>query len=209
VIGIFGGTFDPIHHGHLRTVLEVKEAVGLEQVRLVPLRQAVHRDQPVTPAELRLAMAQAAVAGTPGLVADDREISSQGPSYSVLTLEGLRRQFGDSKSLALILGADAFNGFLSWHRPHDILGLAHLIVMERAGHEVRASGELGELISKHQASDPAVLRDRPAGRIARVEVSALEISSTDIRRRVAEGRSIRYLVPEAVETLVSRLGLYS
>jgi len=208
MIGIFGGTFDPIHYGHLRTVLDVREAVGLDEVRLVPLREAVHRDQPATPAELRLAMVQAAVADTPGLVADGREISRPGPSYSYHTLMSYRRQLGDDISLALVLGADAFNGFLTWYRPLDILDLANVIVMERAGHEVREGGELGALLAAHRAAEPGLLRRRPAGFIQRVEVSALDISSTDIRRRAADGRSIRYLVPAAVETLITRLGLY-
>ena len=208
MIGIFGGTFDPIHYGHLRTALEVKETLGLEQVRLMPLRQAVHRDQPGTPAEIRLSLVHAAVAGTPGLVADDREISREGPSYSYHSLQSLRRQFGDELPIALILGADAFNGFLSWHRPLDILKLAHLIIMERAGHEVKADGQLGELLARHRAPDAGGLGRQPGGGIWRVEVSALEVSSTDIRRRLKTGQSIRFLVPEAVELLIRALGLY-
>ena len=208
MIGLFGGTFDPIHNGHLRTVLDVKEALDLDEVRLLPLREAVHRDQPATSPEIRLALVQAAVSGTPGLVADGRELSREGPSYTFDTLVSLRRQFGDDLPLVLILGADAFNGFLSWHRPHDILGLAHMAIMERAGHEVQATGAIADLLAPRAAPTPGALRESPAGRIFRVNVTALEISSTDIRARIAAGASVRFLVPDTVETLIRRLGLY-
>lgn len=208
MIGVFGGTFDPVHIGHLRTALDVLEAAGLAEVRLVPLRAAVHREQPGTPPGIRHALIQAAVAGTPGLAADDREIARGGPSYSVETLESLRRERGAKEPLALILGADAFAGFLAWHRPQDILRLAHVIVMERPGHMLRAQGHLAALVAAHHAGEPAALRRAPAGLVLPVAVTQLEISSTDIRRRLAEGRSIRFLVPQPVETLIGRLGLY-
>jgi nicotinate-nucleotide adenylyltransferase len=208
MIGIFGGTFDPIHFGHLRTALDVAEATGIEEIRLVPLRGAVHRGQPGTPAGIRYALVAAAVAGTPGLVADDREISRGGPSFTVHTLESLRRERGGKAPLALILGADAFAGFLTWHRPLDILRLAHVIVMERPGHLLRAWAALADLVSGRRAKEPAALSGIPGGLILPVAVTQLEISSTDIRRRLAEGRSIRFLVPRPVENLIRRLGLY-
>ena len=208
MIGIFGGTFDPVHYGHLRTVLDVREAAGLEQVRLVPLRGAVHRAQPATPASIRLAMVQAAVAGTAELVVDDRELSRGGQSYTYDTLVSMRRDLDARKPLALILGADAFGGFLSWHRPLDILELAHVIVMERPGHVLGTGGELGRLVSDRRVADAAALAGSASGGILPVEVTQLEISSTDIRARVAAGRSIRFLVPEPVETIIRQLGLY-
>jgi nicotinate-nucleotide adenylyltransferase len=116
MIGILGGTFDPIHFGHLRTALDVRQGVGLDQVRYIPLHRAVHRDQPETPAELRMRMVQAAIAGEPSFVADDRELQRAGDSYSVDTLNSLREEFPD-ESLCLLLGMDAFNGFADWHRP--------------------------------------------------------------------------------------------
>jgi nicotinate-nucleotide adenylyltransferase len=208
MIGIFGGTFDPVHYGHLRTALDVREAAGLEQVRLVPLRGAVHRAQPATPGNIRLAMVQAAVAGTAELVVDDRELSRGGQSYTYDTLVSMRRDLGGEKPLALILGADAFGGFLSWHRPLDILGLAHVIVMERPGHVLGTGGELGRLVSDRRVADAAALAGSASGSILPVEVTQLEISATDIRARVGAGRSIRYLVPEPVETIIRELGLY-
>jgi nicotinate-nucleotide adenylyltransferase len=208
MIGIFGGTFDPVHNGHLRTCLDVQESVGLDEVRLVPVSRAVHREQPVVPPGIRLALVRAAVGDTPGLVVDDRELSRGGASYMYDTLRSLRRDLGSGVPLCLILGADAFSGFLSWHRPFDILDEAHIVVMERPGHVLREEGALGELVGDRRVHDGGSLRTRAAGSVFSVSVTQLEISATDVRRRVAEGRSISFLVPARIEEIIGRLGLY-
>ena len=133
MIGVLGGTFDPVHFGHLRPALEVRQALGLEELRLIPLRQAVHRSQPQASPEHRLAMLRLAVQGAEGLRIDDRELRRVGESYTYDTLVDLRIELGPAVGLCLLVGADAFRGFLSWHRPDDILALAHLIVMRRPG----------------------------------------------------------------------------
>lgn len=207
MIGIFGGTFDPVHYGHLRTALDVAELAGLRQVRMTPLGSAVHRDQPETPAQIRLAMMRAAVADTPLLVVDDREISRGGQSYTYDTLAAVRRDIAD-QTLALILGADAFAGFLSWHRPHDILELAHIIVMERPGHVLSAERQLAQLLDERRCESAAELAASEAGGILPVAVTQMEISASAVRDRVATGQSIRFLVPRAVETIIQNLGLY-
>ena len=120
MLGILGGTFDPIHHGHLRTALDVTETLGLREVRFLPLRHAVHRDQPETPAGLRLAMVRAAIAGEPRFVADARELRQDRPSYTLHTLESLRSEMGNEEPFCLLVGRDAFAGFLTWHRPGAI-----------------------------------------------------------------------------------------
>jgi len=209
MLGILGGTFDPIHHGHLRTALDVAEAVGLDEVRLIPLRHAVHRDQPETPAALRLAMVQAAIAGEPRFVADDREIRRDAPSYTLHTLESLRAERGDAEPICVLVGGDAFAEFLSWHRPHEILGLAHLIVMRRPGAEAIADAALRTFVERHRAASAAELRARPGGRVLFQPVTQLDISATDIRARLGAGRSARYLVPDAVLELIRREGLYA
>jgi nicotinate-nucleotide adenylyltransferase len=209
MLGILGGTFDPIHHGHLRTALDVAEAVGLDEVRLIPLRHAVHRDQPETPAALRLAMVQAAIAGEPRFVADDREIRRDAPSYTLHTLESLRAERGDTEPICVLVGGDAFAEFLSWHRPHEILGLAHLIVMRRPGAEAIADAALRTFVERHRAASAAELRARPGGRVLFQPVTQLDISATDIRARLGAGRSARYLVPDAVLELIRREGLYA
>jgi nicotinate-nucleotide adenylyltransferase len=209
MLGILGGTFDPIHHGHLRTALDVAEAVGLDEVRIVPLRHAVHRDQPETPATLRLAMVRAAIAGEPRFVADDREIRRDAPSYTLHTLESLRAERGAVEPLCVLVGSDAFAEFLTWHRPHDILGLAHLVVMQRPGEAGPDDPALRALVERHGAADPHALRSAPGGRILFQPVTQLAISATDVRARLRAGRSVRYLVPEAVLDLIGRHGLYA
>ena len=208
MLGILGGTFDPIHHGHLRTALDVAEAVGLDELRLIPLRHAVHRDQPETPAALRLAMVQAAIAGEPRFVTDDREIRRDAPSYTLHTLESLRAERGAAEPIGVLVGGDAFAEFLTWHRPHDILRLAHLIVMRRPGADGIADAALRGLVERHRAASAAELRARPGGRILFQPVTQLDISATDIRARLGAGRSARYLVPDAVLELIRREGLY-
>jgi nicotinate-nucleotide adenylyltransferase len=209
MLGILGGTFDPIHHGHLRTALDVVEAIELDEVRLIPLRHAVHRGQPETPAALRLAMVQAAIAGEPRFVADDREIRRDAPSYTLHTLESLRAERGDTEPICVLVGGDAFAEFLTWHRPHDILALAHLVVMQRPGEPATTDPALHALDERHGAADAAALRAAPGGRILFQTVTQLAISATDIRARLGAGRSVRYLVPDAVLELIGRHGLYA
>lgn len=208
MLGILGGTFDPIHHGHLRTALDVAEAVGLDEVRFIPLRHAVHRDQPETPAALRLAMVRAAIAGEPRFFADDREIRRDAPSYTLHTLESLRAERGEVEPICVLVGSDAFAEFLTWHRPNDILGLAHLVVMRRPGEAAPGDPALRALVERHGAAGPDALRSAPAGGILFQAVTQLAISATDIRARLRAGRSARYLIPDPVLELIRRNGLY-
>lgn len=207
MIGIFGGTFDPVHFGHLRVALDVCEQLALTRLHLIPLYQAVHRAQPGASAELRLAMLRAALAGQHRLVADQHEIERGGPSFTVDTLDELRQEYG-VQPLCLLIGADAFNGFPGWHRPDRVLELVHLVVMQRPGHRTTANAALTALIARHACTDPATLRARPAGSILTLDVTQLEISSSDIRMRLASGRSARYLCPDTVLELIEQHGLY-
>jgi nicotinate-nucleotide adenylyltransferase len=209
MLGIFGGTFDPIHHGHLRTALDVAEAVGLDEVRFIPLRHAVHRGQPETPAALRLAMVRAAIAGEPRFVADDREIRRDAPSYTLHTLESLRAERGGGEPICVLVGGDAFAEFLTWHRPYDILGLAHLIVMQRPAEPAATDPALRALVERNGAPNAAGLRAAAGGRILFQTVTQLAISATDVRARLRAGRSVRYLVPDAVLELIRQHGLYA
>ncbi|MBK1700737.1 nicotinate-nucleotide adenylyltransferase [Thiococcus pfennigii] len=208
MIGILGGTFDPIHFGHLRPALEVAEALGLAELRLVPLNQAVHRAQPHADGRHRLAMVRAAIADQPGFLADARELERPGGSYSHDTLASLRAELGPRRPLCLLLGSDAFAGFLAWHRPHAILGLAHLVVMTRPGPAPEWDPDLRALLAERQATDPAALARRPAGHIHCHEVTQLAISATAIRRLIAAGRSARFLLPDPVIAIIEQAGLY-
>jgi nicotinate-nucleotide adenylyltransferase len=206
MIGILGGAFDPIHHGHLRTALDVQEALGLERIHFTPLKHAVHREQPGTPAELRASMVQAAIAQHPGFVMDDRELHSDRPSYSLYTLQSFRRQMPHTP-LCFLLGVDAFLGFLNWRQPMEVLNLAHLVVMHRPGEEMQ-DAQLQQLVAERSIEDVAQLRQQPGGSILFQPVTQLAISATDIRRRAQQGRSLRYLLPDAVITIIEQLKLY-
>lgn len=204
MIGIFGGTFDPVHYGHLRIALDAIEMLGLSQVRLVPLSQAVHRDQPQTPGHLRLQMLDAATAGRADMCVDDRELRRDGPSYTVDTLRSLHDEMPD-ESLCLLVGEDAFAGFTDWHAPGEILELANVAVLQRPGHELPRKADLQALLDAHRVDrlDPAA-----QGQIVFCPVTQLEIASSDIRRRLAAGLSIDFLLPDSVIALICRQGLY-
>ena len=206
-VGIFGGTFDPIHYGHLRTAFEVLQALRFSEVRFVPSADPPHRGQTFAAAELRLEMVRAAVQGQPGFVVDDCEFRRGGPSYTVDTLEAMRKEHGD-RSLGLIVGMDAFLGLTSWHRWDEILNLAHIIVAHRPGWQVPEQGDIGELIGAHQSTSVDDLHRKLHGHIHIHEVTQLEIASTDIRGLVGAGRDPRFLVPDVVRDLIIENSCY-
>ncbi|MEA5445658.1 nicotinate-nucleotide adenylyltransferase [Gammaproteobacteria bacterium AB-CW1] len=201
-IGLFGGTFDPIHHGHLRPALELYEILGLAEVRLLPCADPPHRGRPLAPAPFRLEMAQAAVHDQPGLVVDDREMRRPGPSYTRDTLESFRAEFGEHRSLLLILGSDAFLGLPKWHRWEGLLELAHIVVAHRPGWALKPGAVLGDVMARRETDNAEDLHRLPAGRIYRQQVTQLEISSTTIREILDRGGSVRYLTPDPVVRMV-------
>ncbi|WP_295578124.1 nicotinate-nucleotide adenylyltransferase [uncultured Lamprocystis sp.] len=208
MIGILGGTFDPIHLGHLRPALDCLESLRLDQVRFIPLNVAVHRPQPEAPAALRLAMLKAAIANQPEFVADTRELERPGESFSYDTLQSLRAELGAQVPICLLVGGDAFRGFLDWYRPREILNLAHLVVMHRPGVGRIVEPRLQTLCAEHRCAGPHALRDRPAGSILFQEVTQVAIASTRIRELMRQGLSPRYLVPDPVLGILREAGLY-
>lgn len=208
MIGILGGTFDPIHFGHLRPALDCLQGLGLAEVRFIPLSVAVHRPQPLASAAMRLRMLEEAVSGQPGFVVDTRELDRPGGSFSYETLVSLRAEFGSEISLCLLVGADAFAGFLSWHRPMEILELAHLVVMRRPGHGSVADPFLRNLYLEYGCDEPSSLAAQAGGRILYKDVTQVAISSTRVRQLVARGLSPRYLLPDGVLALIEREGVY-
>lgn len=200
-IGIFGGTFDPIHVGHLRTAFELWQALRLTEVRFVPTGRPPGRDTPLADAALRLEMVKAAIAPEPAFVVDDREVRRPGVSYSVDTLTELRAEFPD-RSLCLLLGMDAFLGLPNWHRWRELFELAHVVVAHRPGWKAPTMGPLGEVMVDRGTGTVRELHDKPAGRIFVHAVTQLEISSTGLRQLIVAGQDPRYLVPEAVRTII-------
>jgi nicotinate-nucleotide adenylyltransferase len=206
-IGVFGGTFDPIHYGHLRTAFEMLQALSFEQVRFIPCGDPPHRGMTFANADLRFRMVEAAIAGQDGFVSDDRELRRDGPSYSVDTLIELRREF-PGRSLGLIVGMDAFLKLPDWHRWDEILDLAHIVVAHRPGWRAPDIGPLGELIADHGTHRVDDLHNATHGRIQIHAVTQLEIASTEIRELVVAGRDPRFLMPDAVRDLIKETGVY-
>jgi nicotinate-nucleotide adenylyltransferase len=207
-IGIFGGTFDPIHFGHLRTAFELLQALELAELRFVPAGNPPHRDVPLADAGLRLAMVRAAIDGQPGFTVDDREVRREGPSYTVTTLAELRTE-SPERPVCLVVGMDAFLGLHRWHQWREILRLAHVAVAHRPGWRVPTDGALGALLGERGTNRVADLREAGAGRIFVHPVTQLEISSTDLRNIIVSGRDPRYLVPDAVRDIIRETGCYS
>jgi nicotinate-nucleotide adenylyltransferase len=207
-IGLFGGTFDPIHYGHLRTAFELWQELRLAEVRFLPTGSPPHRDDPLASAELRLAMVRAAVADQPAFIVDDREIRRTGISYSVDTVTELRNEYPD-RSLCLLLGMDAFLGLPNWHRWRDLLGLAHIVVAHRPGWKAPTMGPLGEVMVDHGTGAIRDLHEKIAGRIYVHAVTQLEISSTDLRQLIVSGRDPRYLVPDEVRHILRESRCYA
>ena len=205
-IGILGGTFDPVHFGHLRTGLDVVEQLSLDQLRLIPCAIPPHRIEPVANAKQRRMMLELAIKNHPKLLVDDRELSREGPSYTVDTLLSLREDFPDTP-LFLLMGTDAFCSLPSWSRWQEIIDLAHIVVMQRADEAFLLSDELQAFYDKHQAK-PADI-ELNAGKIWSVPVTQMSISATAIREALEQGRDVRYLLPDAVISLIEQLGLYS
>ena len=202
MIGILGGTFDPVHFGHLRPALEVMQALGLEQVRFLPNRIPPHRETPWLDVAHRLELLQTAIEDQDGFVLDERELGREGRSYMVDTLDSLRRDF-PAQPLCLILGMDAFLGLPRWHRWTEILNLAHIVVAHRPGWKAPDIGPLGEMITAtgtHRVQD---LHDATHGRLHIHAVTQLEISSTEIRDLIAAGRDPRFLMPDAVRDVIA------
>ncbi len=197
-IGIFGGTFAPIHHGHLRLALELRERLGLSQVLIVPAAQPPHRLAPEISAARRLSWARLAIGSEPALAVDDRELRREGPSYTFDTLQELRYEHGANKPLVLLLGDDAANQLHSWHRWRELFELAHLVFVERPYEPPAPARELTAFLRGRRALGVAELQSRPAGLWFAASIPPLAISATRIRQLLAAGRSIRGLVPDAV-----------
>lgn len=204
-VGVFGGTFDPVHFGHLRSALEVCQQLELDHVRLMPCHVPPHRPQPQLKAAERRLLLELAVKSCQTLIVDDRELTRDGPSYSVDTLLSLRSEFPDNP-LFLILGSDAFRQIDSWSRWTQLLDLAHIVVMQRAGEALDLSAALQKWLSENLAQ-PADRASR-AGKIWPVAVTPLAISATAIRAQRVAGESVQFLLPEAVLTAIDQLGLY-
>lgn len=196
-IGLLGGTFDPVHYGHLRAALEVRDALGLESLRFLPAGTPALREAPLAGPVHRLAMLQRALQGAPGFSIDDREMRRSGPSYMVDTLTEIRRE-APAAPLILLIGQDAANGLDRWHQWRRLFELAHLAVMQRPDSRARYAHELAQQMAQRQVSSPNEVLAVPAGLVIRLPITQLDISATHIRSLLAAGQSPRFMLPDAV-----------
>lgn len=204
MIGVYGGTFNPVHYGHLRTALEVKELFDLEQLRLIPCRLPPHRQQPDVDGYMRLTMLNLALADTPGLFADGRELDREGPSYMVDTLASLRAEYSDS-TLILCIGTDAFASLERWHLWQKLFDYAHIVVMTRPTYQMPV---LSKFLSERLTDERRQIQQTKAGYLFFQTVTALDISATAIRQLIAAGRSPKFLLPDSVIAYIQQHQLY-
>ena len=206
-IAIFGGTFDPIHRGHLTAARDVRNALECDEFRFLPAGQPPHRQGTVATAGQRLTMLEIALQNERWCSIDPREINRHGPSWMVTTLESLRTDY-PQHSLCLIVGQDSANTLDSWHEWRQILQLAHLVIMTRPGESAHYSAGLAAVIEPRMANSPACLKNRASGLVLAIPVTPVEVSSTQVRASIASQTSLKLLLPPAVARYIHQHGLY-
>lgn len=203
MIGLFGGTFNPVHVGHVRAAIDARDLLGLDEVRMMPANIPPHRAQPKVSSKQRAAMLKLAIRDIDGVNYEGIELARSKPSYTFDTLSLLKQQ--TDQPIVLMVGADAFTALPSWYRWKSISKLAHIAVMRRPGTRLSLAafpqGWVENKLVKQLSGKQ--------GKIIKVPISRTEVSSTEIRERLQTQRSIRYLVPEAVESYITKHGLYS
>ena len=207
--GVFGGTFNPVHYGHLRSALELVQRLQLEHLRLMPSARPPHRAAPACSAEHRAAMVELAVELEPRLTCDARELHRSGKSYMIDSLIELRGELGAQSGLCMVLGCDALLGITGWHRWQELLEWAHIAIIARPGWELPDTGEVAQWLREHRLADRGELQQRPAGGIVIEELRPQAISSTEIRQMLGAGESARYLLPQSVLDYIKTQQLYS
>ena len=207
-IGILGGTFDPVHHGHLRMAIECRERIDLEEVRLIPLHAPPHRQHPVALPEQRLAMLEIALRDLHGLIVDDCELRRNTVSYTIDTVSSLRQTAGTTP-VCLLMGTDAFYTLHTWRRWQELLDFVHIVIAQRPGNRIKPeAAELSRILDKHSTSDISVLHKTPAGRIFEIHMPLLDISATQIRDIFSEKRNPSFLLPEGVIDYINSNHIY-
>ncbi len=209
MIGILGGTFDPIHFGHLRPALEIVEILTLDELRFIPSATPPHRWQPEASAQQRLEMVELAIKDVPQFSLDNREYQREGASYTVDTLQSIRDEIGKNTPLCMILGMDAFSSFTQWHQWQKILTLCHIVISSRPNYDNRLiDNKMGNWIQQHLCEDPALLSQSSAGKLYFCDVTQLDISATEIRQTIKRTKSPRYLTSKNVVNYIQSNDLY-
>ena len=209
-IGLLGGTFDPIHFGHLGMAQELAQALALDTVKLIPAAVPPLKSQPSASAIDRCAMVKLAIANNPDFQLDDRELKRTGPSYTLDTLRSLRSELGEQDSLVLFIGSDAFKQFNRWHQWQEIIRLCHIALVARPDSEVSTGldPELVTFLQDHYTENAMDLQSATAGLITMQAITPLAISSSAIREQLKTRQSARYLTPDCVLDYIAHHGLY-
>ncbi|MBA3696609.1 MAG: nicotinate-nucleotide adenylyltransferase [Methylotenera sp.] len=211
-IGLLGGTFDPIHFGHLRMAQELAGALKLHEIRFIPAAIPPHKANPSISAKNRAAMVNLAIANNPLFSLDERELNRRGPSYTIDTLQSLRDELDSETSLILLMGSDAFTKFNTWQRWHDIIELCHIALVQRPVNLASPKEILPKILETflqdHYAEDSIDLLTTQAGFITMQKVTALDISATQIRTSLQQKQSVRYLMPDSVVDYIRVHRLY-
>ncbi len=209
LLALYGGTFDPIHYGHLYPVAALAGQCGLGHVKLMPNNVPPHRHQPGATSQQRLDMIKLAIANEPLFSVDERELLRQAPSYTVETLEALRQEIGESQPLAFIIGQDSLVNLANWHRYQDLTRLCHLLVMRRPGYPIQMNDSAGQRWLDALLTDNVEdLHQRPGGHVYLANTPLYPISATEIRQRVQGGLPCDGLLPPVVLDYILRHRLY-
>jgi len=207
-IGILGGTFDPVHHGHLRLAMECYERLDLAEVRLMPLHTPPHRHLPHASPGQRLAMLEIAIEGIPGLIIDNCELNKNDVTYTIDTLSATRDGVGN-RPVCLLMGMDAFNTLHTWRRWKSLLDYSHIVIADRPDNTGKQNiPELNALLDAHSVSDTEPLHKTPAGKIYKMIIPMLDISATQIRNIIASGMNTKFLLPDDVIKFIHNNNLY-
>lgn len=211
-IGLLGGTFNPIHFGHLRMAQELSSALSLHEIRFIPSANPPHKTAPKVSAEHRAAMVRLAVSNNPYFSLDTRELVRDGASYTMDTLISLREELGNDTSLVLLMGSDAFTKFNTWHRWDEIIGLCHIALVQRPQSANLQSTPLAKVLDtflqNHYTENGDDLSTTPAGFVTMQHITPLDISSTMIRACIQNQGSARYLLPDCVIDYITQNKLY-
>jgi nicotinate-nucleotide adenylyltransferase len=207
-VALFGGTFNPVHFGHLRIATELAELLQVDSIRMMPCAFPPHRGEPEVSGEQRLEMLQLAIGRETTLHTEDIELQRPAPSYSIDTVRLIREQIGGQTPLFLCIGMDALNSLDSWHDWQRISQYCHIIVSSRPSFSIPQTGYLADWITLHRCDDLTTLKQSAQGKIYFCELTMLAISSTSIRNKVSNGENICYLTPESVVDYIQHHHLY-
>ncbi len=209
MIGILGGTFNPIHNGHLHLAERLQQALGLETIRFIPAAIPALKDAPNVSADKRAEMVKLAIASYPTFQIDTRELERAGPSYTIDSLISLRKELGEKVSICWLIGSDAFAKHNTWHRWNELFDHCHFVVVKRPHSEdLTWNDEIESLVERHQTNDVNALKNSASGKVLIQEIAALDISSTQIREHIASKTNVSDLIPSSVIHYIQQHQLY-